>query len=210
MSDLQKKLLLLIVAMGGLVAILAIGIWWQKKSLNNIKPDTQTTYQQDQTKTKEPVVNVNETKPLTPSQEKVKSIIPESDLDEFNLSDKIIDKDFLYNKYLSPAFNRSGTIKTISPADSSFIFVDDSLGKEKEYKVIVDNNTKIYIKYIEYIYPDAEAEEPIGENIKNREAQLSELQPGDTINIRSREIINSGKFLAEEIRVKRNLVIYQK
>ncbi len=208
MSDFQKKLSLLAVVILGLIIILVIALWWQKQSLNKIKPEPQPTYQ-SQPKPNKPIVNVNETQPLTPNQEKVKFIIPESDLDEFNLPGEIINEKYLKDKFVSPAYNRSGKIKHIVYNKNQFVFTDDSLGKEKTYTVIIDNNTKISIDIIEYIFIDEQAEDPLEVKRYNRKADFNELQAGDSLRIRSRDIIKDNSFVADEITAKRILTIYK-
>ncbi len=213
MSKFQKRLIIIAIIILLLIIALAIFIWWQKKTwqkeLENIKVIEEQTVEVKKDKLSSKDSNIREATSTNLGRDIIEEIVPGSDLVEFNLPGEIINKSYLSDRFISPAYNRSGLIKQVIYPQSQFIFVDDSLGKEKEYTVIVDNDTKISIDIVEDIFANEQAEYPLETKRYSREGSFNELQAGDSIRVRSREVIKSNSFTADEIVVGRKIITFQ-
>ncbi len=207
MTSPQKTIITITSIMLGLIIILAVFIAWQKNKLV-IRPFTNLQPEQTE-ETKEPETITQETKiELTAKQQIVKDIAPESDLSEFDIPDVYLDKDIIINKAISPAFNRTGKILKLIPAKNQFLFLNNSLDKDKEYTVQVDNDTVVSIYTIEDIYQNENSYEPIEFKNYSTTGNFQNLAENDSIDIRAREMINQNYFIAENIRVTRNITTF--
>jgi len=208
MTSSQKTITTVIAILLGLIIILAVFIAWQKNKLKTIsftksfQPEQVEEIKETETITQEKKVE------LTPNQQIVKDLAPESDLSEFNVSDVYLTEKIIANKSISPAFNRAGSILELLPSTNQFVFLNDSLDKEKEYLVTVNDNTNILINTIEDIYQNEEAEDPVQTKNQSFNGDFSDLRVSDNVNIRAVEMIGGAGFVAENIRVKRVIYTY--
>ncbi len=212
MSKFQKRLVIITIVVLLLIIALAIVIWRQKKvwqsELENITTvEEHTAEVKDEQNARED--NIKEATTTNIGRDIIEEVLPGSDLVEFNLPGEILNKDHLTDKFISPAYNRSGIIKQVIYPQNKFIFVDDSLGKEKIYSVKVDQNTKISLDILEDIFIDKQAEDPLETKRYIREGDFDELQVNDNIRVRARDVIKDNSFTADEIVVKRTIITYQ-
>ncbi len=213
MSKTQKRLIAVALIILLLIIALMFVIWWQKKKWQEELERVDINKERVINRDGEDEANKREIiKEATPTDMKrgiIEELVPGSDLAEFDLPGEIINKNYLSDKFVSPAYNRSGLIKRVIYPQHRFIFVDDSLGKEKEYTVIVNDNTKISIDIVEDVFANEQAEYPLETKRYSREGSFDELQAGDSIRVRSSEIIRGGSFVAEEIVVGRKIVTFK-
>lgn len=203
----KKTIITITTIMVAIIIILAIFIAWQKNKLKTI-PFTRFQLEQvKQAKETETVTQETEIE-LTAKQQIVKDMAPESDLSEFEIPDIYIDKDVITNKTISPAFNRTGKILELIPAKNQFIFLNNSFDKDKEYTVQVNSDTVISIYTIEDIYQNESSYEITEFKNYTITGNFQDLNKNDSVDIRAREMINQNYFIAENIRVTRNITTF--
>lgn len=203
----KKTIITITTIMVAIIIILAVFIAWQKNKLNtipftNFQPEQVIEKKDTETRTQETEVK------LTAKQQIAKEIAPESDLFEFEIPDVYLNENTIANKTISPAFNRTGKILKLMPEKNQFIFLNNSLDKDKEYTVYVDNNTVVEIYTIEDIYQNENSYDVLEFKNYTVVGAFKDLYENDSIDIRAREMINQNYFIAEKIRITRSITTF--
>ncbi len=187
----QKKIIYVTAALIVILLLLIIVLVWQKNNLLNNKDNIQPTTPQN---------NVNQLEfdtdsEKTEKQKLIEQVAPNTDLNQFDLPEPLINKELIQNPNISPAYNRSGRITEINLNNSSITFLDMTF-EEKYYEVKVDDNTKIQITNIIETYSDTNSPTPSNVSTKSFQGKLSDLKVGDNINVRAQQMINSDSYTA--------------
>jgi len=186
----QKKV---IIASGILVfclVILIIFLAWYKNNLGLFAPATPPA-----TTDKTDTVNL-ETETETEKTEKqilIEQISPNTDLDEFDLPETLLNEIILADERISPAFNRQGRIIGIDKEKSIISFLNMTF-EEKIYEVKITNETDIQVNNI---YEKADQVGPA--EIKTVPGTINDLRIDDNVSIKAQQKINSDSFTALEI-----------
>lgn len=200
----QKTVLIGAVILIIVIIVLGFVIAWQKSKLLNFLPGP--ILQQTKTDQADVTTSQETETELSEKQQIIKELAPESDLYEFDVPEVYLQKDIINNPQISPAFNRSGRIIQINPAQKQFTFRDDSLGEIKEYQVKVDGQTKITINITQEIYQNSQSQQYLELKNYSSAGNLADLAVDDVINIRARQIIGGTEFIAEFIDVNRSVI----
>lgn len=187
----QKKIIYITTALIVILLLLIIILTWQKNNLLKNKNTNQPTTSQNEVKQ----IEFDTENEKSEKQKLIEQVAPNTDLNQFDLPEPLINKEVIQNPDISPAYNRSGRITEINLPDSSITFLDMTFG-EKYYVVIVDNNTKIQITTISETYSDADSPTPSDVSTKSGQGKLSDLKVGDNINVRAQQMINSDSYTA--------------
>jgi hypothetical protein len=190
----QKKTIVIAISLLVVLLVFIIILAWQKNRLFNTLPTPEKNFlTPTSTKTSQDAET-----PQTEKQKIIEQIAPNTDLAQFDLPEGILNKTFLENPDISPAYNRSGRIAEINLVNSKLAFIDMTF-EEKMYEIIISPQTEIRITTMNETYANSDSPTPIETKTNTGNGTLNDLQIGDNITVRAEQMINSDSYEAKYI-----------